>query len=192
MRVTGGHLGGRPIPVPRAEVRPTSDRVREALFSILGERVPGARVADLFAGSGSLGLEALSRGAEAVWWVERSHRVLRTLRETVKTLGRGCEAELRVITGDATRFLSASGDDPPVFDLIFADPPYGSAWAEKTLRLLAERPILRPSGLVILEQGAKDPMPSMKEWEILRDKKYGDTRVVICRRPEPDATEEPA
>jgi len=113
-------------------VRPTEERVREALFSILGDRVKGGRFLDLFAGSGAVGLEALSRGAGAVCWVESSRRVLPILRENVRRLtGLGAasgrmdsEAETQVVAGDAVRFLK-KGLVEEAFDLIFADPPYG-------------------------------------------------------------------
>lgn len=123
-RVVAGTLGGRRLDVPHGgTVRPTSDRVREALFSTLGGSVAGAAVLDLFAGSGALGIEALSRGASRVTFVERDRGVARVLRANLDALDLAGDVHV----GAATRFVAelASRHPPPLFDLVFCDPPYG-------------------------------------------------------------------
>lgn len=125
-RVVAGTLGGRRLEVPRGgAVRPTSDRVREALFSTLGAGVAGAVVLDLFAGTGALGIEALSRGAAHATFVERDRGVARVLRANLDTLG--LAADVRVVAAD--RFVGhlAGSRDAPVYDLVLCDPPYGVA-----------------------------------------------------------------
>ncbi|MBI3987315.1 MAG: RsmD family RNA methyltransferase, partial [Lentisphaerae bacterium] len=141
MRITGGVLGGRRLRVPSGPVRPTQDRVREALFSSLAAFIPGARVLDLFAGSGAVGLEALSRGAAFVCWVESNRRVFAVLHENIRTLAGDASARMGpkedagglppgidpavagLVLREALDFLSAAPPEAP-FDLVFADPPY--------------------------------------------------------------------
>src|SRR5881392_796168 len=121
MRVIAGEYGGRRLQTPAGlDTRPTSDRVREALFSILGERVADARVLDLFAGSGALGLEALSRGAAEATFVDSAPAAIRALRENLAALA--AEAELR--REDALRFLDGAARARRHYDLVFLDPPY--------------------------------------------------------------------
>src|SRR3954465_7399669 len=123
MRIVAGRWGGRTLHAPRGRsTRPTSDRVREALFSILGP-LDGARVLDLFAGSGALGLEALSRGAAAATFVERERLALRALRDNVADLG----ADAEVVAADARVFLRAARERGAQYDLVFLDPPYRAA-----------------------------------------------------------------
>ena len=185
MRVTGGELGGRRIRVPGGAVRPTQDRVREALFSSLGGRVAGARVLDLFAGTGALGIEAYSRGASTVTWVEQDPAVFRILRANVVNLC-GDDPGLRVIRRDAYRFLR---QDPigPGFDLVLADPPYrgrgqGGGAGETLLPLLAAGRILEPAGCLVLEQGADEPVAEPAGWTLARDRAYGNTRLLMYTR----------
>ncbi len=187
VRITGGRLGRRRVRVPGAEVRPTQDRVRAAVFSSLGERVLGARVLDLFAGSGALGLEAWSRGAAAVWWVECHRRVLAVLRENVRSLcggeGPGTVPEARVVPSDVLAFLRRAPEGP-AFDLVFADPPYDrdGAWFKKILCALAENPILSASGLLIVELAAQGADVPLAGWTLLKARDYGGTRVCTLAR----------
>jgi 16S rRNA (guanine966-N2)-methyltransferase len=183
MRITGGVLGGRPVTIPKGDIRPTSERIREALFSSVAEAVPGARVLDLFAGSGMLGLEALSRGALVVWWVEKSDRTVKMLRQSVRTMSRGIRAETRVVRADVGGFLSTVGESEKVvgFDLILADPPYEKKWPEKILPRLEDGDILKPGGLLVLEQATREAVLEPETWELLRNKAYGDTRLLHYR-----------
>ncbi len=171
MRIIAGEWGGRRLrPVRERGIRPTTDRIREAWMAALGPELPGARVLDLFAGSGALGLEALSRGAEEVVFVERSRGGLRVLRENVELLGAGDRC--RIVGGDVYRFLTGFGEEP--FDLCVADPPYGEGHAERLLRSFADRPFARA---LWVEHRSSDPVP---ELEGLRERRYGDTVITIA------------
>ena len=144
MRIIAGRLGGRTIASPAdTRVRPTADRVREAWFSILASEVPGATVLDLFAGSGALGLEALSRGAGHVTFVELRRESLRALRANIATLGVADHTVVR--RADALRFVTKLA--PSAFDIAFADPPYGTGQAERLLELHREVEFARVLGL---------------------------------------------
>jgi len=184
MRITGGDLGGRRIKAPRGDVRPTQDRVREALFSMLVERVPGCRFLDLFAGSGIVGLEAWSRGAAYVLWVESVRQTRLQLERTVASL---CDDGARVIGGDVLRVLSRLGMETP-FDVIFADPPYdfddraavrppgGSAWA-RLLDGVRESGLLAADGLLVIETDR--PVELAPGWQLLKERTYGKTRLML-------------
>ena len=148
LRIIGGEHRGRRIAVPAGVgVRPTADRVREALFSILGSRVPGARVLDAYAGSGALGFEALSRGALAATLVEADRRGLQTLRASATDLA--LEARVRLVHGRVLDLLRRGALVGP-FELIFADPPYEAGEGEAFLALALGR--LAPGGRIVLER----------------------------------------
>lgn len=185
MRVTGGILGGREIKVPKKDVRPTQDKVRAALFSSLGAQVAGARVLDLFAGTGALGLEAWSRGASFVCWVEGGKAVFRVLRENVEKLCSLPGGETRLVLQDAMRFLRSGWQGQP-FDLILADPPYDRdgthRWLENTLLALRTATMLTPDGVLAFELSASEPVAQLDGWVLLKDRKYGDTRLLLYSR----------
>lgn len=141
LRIVAGEYGGRRISVPAGpHLRPTREKVREAWFSALAGRVPGARVLDLFAGSGALGIEALSRGARSVVFVESDRRSAAVIRENLAELGAGAEG--RVVRADVGGFLSDL-DASERFDLAFADPPYDSDWPDRLADALRRRPFVR-------------------------------------------------
>lgn len=166
MRIIAGRWKGHTIEAPRGtDTRPTSDRVREAWMSALGAAVVEARVLDLFAGSGALGLEALSRGAREVVFVERAGRALRTLRENVERLGAG--EEVRVVRHDAARY--AESLDEAAFDLALADPPYGEGLAAHLLEAFRRKPFARA---LWVEHRSSEELP---EIDGLRTRHYGDT-----------------
>ncbi len=175
MRVIGGEYRGRRLSAPVAEhVRPTSDRVREAIFDILYSLggVEGLSVADLFAGSGALGIEALSRGAASVTFVERDPRAVDAVRTNLSSAGLA-EAEA---TGDATVIRADVdvwvGQTASRYDLVLCDPPYAYAgWESLVARL--------PADLVVLESGGEPPV--VEGWEVLRSKHYGSTIVTVAR-----------
>ncbi|MFH1476034.1 MAG: 16S rRNA (guanine(966)-N(2))-methyltransferase RsmD [Verrucomicrobiota bacterium] len=177
IRITAGEWRGRLLQVPRGDVRPTQDRVRLAVFSSLADRVPGARVLDLFAGTGAYGLEALSRGAATVVWVENDRRVLTILRENVSILC-GPDRGVAVVSADVLRFLERGGGGAP-YDLIFADPPYDrdGGWLKKILPALAERSILKSNGLLVMEQSAHVPAVTRAGWQQLKRRVYGETQI---------------
>jgi 16S rRNA (guanine966-N2)-methyltransferase len=173
MRVVAGELGGRHLLAPRGHrVRPTSDRVREAIFSALGE-VSGARVLDLYSGTGALAIEALSRGAESATLVDRDSRAALG---NVRNLG--LEDRVELIRSDVLGYLSSRATSNERFDLIFLDPPYrladrlGSELDNHLPRLLAE------GGRVIVESPAGRPL-ALTSLPVLRERRYGATNVVF-------------
>ena len=196
IRVTGGVLRGRQLRVPAGAVRPTQDRVRAAVFSMLGASVAHARVLDLFAGTGVLGLEAYSRGAALAVWVERQRRVWANLCENIRALSGAAPAValdrdgpatgLVCICDDVLRFLSrrAAAGTGLQFDLVFADPPYerDGALLKKLLPALAPGSILHPNAGLVLEQPSALAPLATPGWDLLRDRRYGETRVCIYRR----------
>jgi 16S rRNA (guanine966-N2)-methyltransferase len=186
VRVIAGRLGGRRLKAPPGRVtRPTAERVREALFSMLGE-VSGARVLDLFAGSGALGIEALSRGAARAVFVERDGVAASVLAENLATLGIGSQdAELR--RSDVASALRSARAGKETYDLVFIDPPYGQAqeWAPELGALL---PALLESGArVVLESDRREPLElpltGTGELGVERQRRYGDTSITIHRHP---------
>lgn len=182
LRVTGGTLGGRRVRAPRAGVRPTSDRVREALFTRLGD-MRGTAVLDLYAGSGALGIEAASRGAERVVFVERAVRVLGVLRENLATLG--LSAVGRVVAGDVVAVLRRLAREGLRFDLVLMDPPYAGGEAARALAALAAADLLAEEGLVVVEHGRHHPLPAVPGLVTLDERRYGETAITRLVREGP-------
>lgn len=155
-------------------VRPTSDRVKEALFNILGDSVPDCSFLDLFAGSGNIGIEALSRGAAGVVFVEINDKVLHIIRENLRITG--FDGQARVIRGEAAAVISRLGGENQEFDIIFLDPPYLKDYETETLAGIARHKLLKPGGKVVVESSKDHSLPRMVEdLEIIRQEKYGDT-----------------
>ena len=183
MRIVGGEFRGRPLATPRDHaIRPTSDRLRETIFNILahsyGDPVPGARVLDLFAGTGALGLEALSRGAVHVSFVDQGRTALALLRRNVAKMR--AEELVRVLARDATRL--GRNAEPP-FDLVFLDPPYGRGLGEKAAASALAGGWVAPGALVAWEEGAAClPPPGLT---LLDQRRYGDTMIAIFRSTAP-------
>ena len=174
MRIVAGRWGGRRLISPKgAATRPTADRVREALFSILGEFVQDARVLDLFAGSGALGLEALSRGAAMATFVDSAPDSVRAVKANLEALG--AEAEVR--RSDALRFLRTATGETRQYDLVLLDPPY--RLAERLGRELSDAlpAVLAPSALVICESDHRAPLPL--DLPLKDERRYGDTLIRI-------------
>ena len=185
MRITGGEFGGRNLQVPKSdEIRPTQDRVREALFSILQTEVPGSVFLDLFAGSGAVGLEALSRGAAQATFVEQNRKHLAVLARNVAACFMPGTRH-QIIAADCYRWISTYSG--PGFTIGFADPPYALG-EEKgyaaVLRTLAERGVIRPGGLFVAEMTAVQKAEETPGWDLLRDRTYGKTRLCVWRRLE--------
>jgi 16S rRNA (guanine966-N2)-methyltransferase len=171
MRIVSGQFGGRRLVIPKdARVRPTADRVREAWMSILGEELSGARVLDLFAGSGALGLEALSRGAASATFVELNLPSLRALDQNVTTLG--LENVVTVHRGDAMRYAERVPER--AFDIVFADPPYTIDHAARLVALFRGHPFGR---ILSVEH------PSSLELGGDSTRRYGDTAITFCYAP---------
>ena len=176
MRVIAGRYGGRTLSVPAGRAtRPTADRVREALFSILGPRVAGARVLDLFAGSGALGIEALSRGAGHAVFVDSGPVAARAVERNLAALGIS-SAEL--VRRDALAYLRGARDSGRQYDLVFLDPPYRQAG--RLARELAEGlpAVLADGALVVSESDRREPL-DLPPLTIDDERRYGDTLIRI-------------
>jgi 16S rRNA (guanine966-N2)-methyltransferase len=172
LRVIAGEWRGRPLKAPPgASTRPTSDRVREALFSILGARIPGARVLDLFAGSGALGIEALSRGAAQALFVDDAAAAVKAIRANLEALG--AQAEVR--RADALSFLAAARRDGAQYDLVFLDPPY--RLAERLAPALSEAlpAVLAPGAVAVAESDRRAPLGLTLP--LHDERRYGDTLI---------------
>jgi 16S rRNA (guanine966-N2)-methyltransferase len=182
MRIVGGRLRGRALAGPKsAAIRPTADRLRESLFNILahayGDPVSGARVLDLFAGTGALGLEALSRGAAFALFVDDGAEARALLRQNVEALGLG--GTTRIFRRDATRLGLAHPVEP--FSLVFLDPPYGKGLAEKALASAREGGWLAPGALILVEEAADAAFTTPDGFEEAERRRYDDTEFVVLR-----------
>jgi 16S rRNA (guanine966-N2)-methyltransferase len=178
VRIVAGRWGGRRLSTPRgAAVRPTADRVREALFSILGDVVQDARVLDLFAGSGALGLEALSRGAKFALFIEDDAGARAAIRRNVEALG--LTGASKIWRRDATK-LGEAGTLAP-FELVFCDPPYGQGLGERALVAAAEGGWIVPGGIAVLEERADVEVAWPDAFSEIDRRRYGDTQIAIAR-----------
>ena len=177
LRIVAGKWRSRLLPIAdEPGLRPTPERIRETLFNWLGPTIEGSRCLDLFAGSGALGLEALSRGASEVVFVERSAQAVRVLEESISTL-RASGAEVLKI--DALIYLRC---EPEAFDIVFLDPPFDTDLGGDLCRLLDERGWLAGGAQVYLEQDRKRSMPDLPEgWEVLREKTAGQVRYALLK-----------
>jgi 16S rRNA (guanine(966)-N(2))-methyltransferase RsmD len=181
MRIIAGIAKGMPLIAPRgAAVRPTSDRVREAIFSSLGARVPGATVLDLFAGTGALGLEAASRGAQHVVLVEKLRVALEAIAKNAAEFLRraGAQPEIEVRRTDAFEAVRDLAGKARKFSLIFADPPYGT-----DAQALLEEPelleVLAPDGMLVVECARREALAVPSAWRCRREVSYGETHVAF-------------
>ena len=182
MRVIAGSARGTRLGRVPPGVRPVSDRVREGLFSSLGGRLERARVLDLFAGTGALGIEALSRGAEGAVFVDSSPAAVTAVRDNLARTGLDERAVVR--RSDVRRFLERGSADAEGFDFVFLDPPYeaGGAELDPLLALLDTKPLLRQGFTVVLSRGSrssKDVIPL--HWAVARRLSYGDSVVALFR-----------
>lgn len=175
MRIIAGRAKGRRLRTPRHGTRPLTARAREALFSSLGDRVTGASVLDLYAGSGSLGLEALSRGAATAVFVERGREAIHLLRENVAAVALGG----RVVARDVSTFLAADGG---IYDVAFVDPPYADppGDVDAVLAVLSGR--ISPGGTVVVHRRTGDPAPAVEFPSDARRRRYGDATLYLFHR----------
>lgn len=193
MRVVAGRFRGRSLVGPRDEqIRPTSDRLRETLFNVLEHRfggVDGFRVIDLFAGTGALGIEALSRGAAHALFVDDGAEARATLRANIEALGLG--GITRVFRRDARKLGQAPSDER--FDLAFLDPPYGCGLAEPTLAGLCLGNWLQPHALVVVEEANGVDVRGLVGLELVETRESGISRLTFLRRnAQPNASEMPS
>lgn len=183
MRIIAGKAGRIAIKVPSAVARPTTDFVRQAIFSILGENVSDARVLDLFCGSGALGLEALSRGAQSCVFVDEHRQAVSVTEENLK------KARLeggRTVKSEVITFLKR---DPSTYDLILADPPYWKGYGDtdlvaKLLELPALPERLAPTGHLVAEISSSQPTPPSTHFRLLDRREYGSSAILIFAHPE--------
>ena len=181
MRIIAGALKGRRLVTPRGDTtRPTADQVRIALMDTLTPRLPDARVLDLFAGAGGVGLEALSRGAAHATFVERDPRAVTALRANIETLGVGALARVR--RGDVLRELVALDRAGERFDVVFLDPPYDADLVETTLQSLGGGGLLTPEGLVVAQHFTKRaPAATIGALASVRTRRFGETTLTFYR-----------
>lgn len=182
MRVVGGRLRGRTLAGPKSSaIRPTADRLRESLFNILvhayDDPIDGARVLDLFAGTGALGIEALSRGASFTLFVDDGAQARALLRENVTALGLG--GVTRIFRRDATKLGAAHPVEP--FSLAFVDPPYGQGLADAALVSARDGGWLAPEALIVVEETGKAAFAPPLGFSELERRAYDDTEFVLCR-----------
>ena len=174
LRVIGGRLSGRRFRVPPGEVRPTSDRVREALFGRLGA-LDGVRALDLYAGSGALGIEAISRGAAEATFVERESQTLEVLRANLAALG--IDSIASVAPGDVPAVIRRLGRANERFDLVLIDPPYASEEPTRAFEALVGSEVLSAGAMVVLERDKRHPSPNVEGLSAVDERRYGDTVV---------------
>ncbi|MGI6686165.1 MAG: 16S rRNA (guanine(966)-N(2))-methyltransferase RsmD [Bacillota bacterium] len=175
MRVISGQAKGRLLTAPRGFItRPTSDRVKEAIFNVLAPKIMGSHVLDAFAGSGALGIEALSRGAEHVVFIEKRREAWLTVKKNLALTGFDGRAE--VFMGDFASVLSCLEER---FDLIFLDPPYNEGLIQKAVSLIIDSGLLKSEGVIIIETASKfQELPTKEEITLKKESVYGDTAVL--------------
>ena len=179
MRVISGSARGRRLKeLQGMDTRPTTDKVKESLFNIIQFEIEGRRVLDLFGGTGQLGIEALSRGADHCTFVDMRKEAAALIRENLKLTG--LSERSRVVQGDALSFLSSCGEK---FDVILLDPPYHTELLEKSVKRITEFDILREHGIMICESAAERELPALPPpYERGREYRYGKIRLTVCRR----------
>ena len=180
MKILTGSLRGQTISFkPNPHLRPTSDKTRKAIFDMLQGGLEGKIVLDLFSGTGALGFEALSSGAESVTFVEIEKTQNLTLEKNLAKLGLYEKGE--VIVSDALKAIERFSKEERLFDLIFMDPPYEKGLGQKALTALSKSKILNENSLIVFECRESEVLPNI-DLKILKDKVYGDTRIVVYRR----------
>ncbi|MBM9615838.1 16S rRNA (guanine(966)-N(2))-methyltransferase RsmD [Desulfobulbus rhabdoformis] len=182
MRITGGSARGRKLTPPKSsQIRPTCDRVREALFNILGPRIAGARVLDCFAGTGALGIEALSRGADFALFVDQSLEAGRLIESNLRSTIQSPQASferLNLATTPTLRPLTHHLPSGHGFDLIMMDPPYRKRLALRVLELIERDELLAPDGLVVVEEQVQEELPqAVGSLELADHRSYGESGI---------------
>jgi 16S rRNA (guanine966-N2)-methyltransferase len=177
MRIISGTSKGRKLVTPRSHsVRPTSDRVKESIFNILRGEIEGNRVLDLFAGTGNLGIEALSRGAEKAIFVEKRRQATRLIQKNLAQFGLKDRSE--ILSKDANRAIGILKQRGESFDLILMDPPYEKGLIQKTLRKLNSHPVYCGNSTLVIEHHRREPLPLIIEgWDLIRQQRIGDTLI---------------
>lgn len=179
MRIISGDSKGRKLATPKdLSLRPTSDRVKESIFNILRGQIEGGTVLDLFAGTGNLGIEALSRGAKEVTFVEKGKQALRLIQRNLEQFG--MEERSEVLPTDANRAIEILKQRGKAFDLIFMDPPYEQGLIERTLMKLNSHPIYHKDSVLVVEHHRRERLSSaVKGWNLIRQRRIGETVISI-------------
>ena len=177
MRIIAGAAKGRKLVAPRSGTRPMTGRARESIFSILQQRMNGARVLDLYAGSGSLGLEALSRGASDVLFVENGRQAVLILERNIDRVGLGG----RMYKGDVRAVLRSQTE---CYDLVFVDPPYADDDDEINSQLVQAGQVLVPGGIIVLHRHAQSQVAAPDFLHTVDERRYGDAVVTMMERPQ--------
>lgn len=182
MRIIGGKYKGRKLNFPKSHrVRPTQDRVREALFNVLAPHIFGVNVLELFAGSGAFGIEAISRGAGSVTFVENSLTCVKIIRENLGNLG--IEDKAKILRMDVDRAISKLSKKGDRFDIVFLDPPYYKGLSKKTLINLDRYDILSHNNVIIAEHSRKELLPdNINNIFIYKQKKFGNKAISFYRK----------
>ncbi len=177
MRIISGTSKGRRLVTPRGySLRPTSDRMKESIFDILGKEVEDKVVLDLFAGTGNLGIEALSRGAKRAFFVESGRQALGLIQRNLTQCG--MEGQSEIVPKDATRAIGILKQKGGVFDLILMDPPYGKGMVRKTLAKLNSQRIYHGGSILVVQHDRREPIPETVEgWKLFRQRRIGDTLI---------------
>jgi 16S rRNA (guanine966-N2)-methyltransferase len=181
MRIIGGEARGRQIRLPRGcRIRPTADRIKESLFAILNS-MEGRSFLDLFAGSGNVGLEALSRGARSAVFIERDPRLAEAIRSNLRLLG--IESRAEVINADAERGMRGLAERGELFDVFFADPPYDEGFVPEFMKWLEGESLLNKNGIVVLQHSVREALEgSCAQTLVVADqRRYGDTMLSFLK-----------
>ena len=176
LRVSGGDSRGRRLKAPKG-IRPTQGLVKQAIFNLVGPGIAETHVLDLFAGSGAIGIEALSRGASGVTFVDREPRGLAILRQNLETLG--LKERARVVRGDVVRWLESSPDEVKRAAFIFLDPPYDDSVLDRSLKVLDRQ--VDGGATVVAEHSRRQELPELLRLQLDRQRRYGDTVVTVLR-----------
>jgi 16S rRNA (guanine966-N2)-methyltransferase len=177
MRIISGTSKGRKLVTPRSQsLRPTSDRVKESIFNILQDDIVGKVVLDLFAGTGNLGIEALSRGAKKTIFVEKGRQALRLIQRNLTQFG--LEERSEIIPKDAIRAIGILKQKGESFDLILMDPPYEKGLIQRTLMKLNSYPIYHKDSILVIEHNRREPLSTVMDgWNLIRQRRIGDTLI---------------
>ena len=191
MRVIGGQARGRRLKVPKGQsLRPTAARVKEALFNILPRDLSGAKILDLFAGTGNVSIEALSRGAAAALLVDSSSESAKAIRENLRRLDLADRSQIWTVP--VLRAVKRLGRRGETFDFIFLDPPYEQHWVGSTLKAIAEGDLLRSAGIVVAEHSVREKLQERYGSLVAYDqRKYGSTLLSFFRTQAPNTSEGP-
>lgn len=183
MRIISGTSRGRKLVAPKNQsLRPTSDRVKESIFNILQDEMEGRVVLDLFAGTGNLGIEALSRGAKRAVFVEKGRQALRLIQKNLTQLG--LEGRSEILPKDVSRAIGILNQRGEYFDLILMDPPYEKGLIQNTLMKLNSHQIYHTNSILVIEHNRREPLPrGLSRWNLIRQRRIGDTVISFLTPP---------